>query len=195
MSHNRCQWMMVNDVDNAVNTHSNLPETGLWDPKLETANPMTTRQSPYHYWSTKTNKWQDIRQYLFHLKQSRKPHKSFLFLLRGKTTGFGDTNSGDNCSNYRDGTRRSALALKDGFSECFHCLCLASRKDIKAFSQSWQKNTGKWADPATLTKSGAGSARMLCFYTELQCCDGWSAGKVQGTVAQLWLLKVDVFVT
>lgn len=133
-----------------------------------------------------------IRQYLFHLKLSRKRHKSFLFLLRGKTTGFRDTNRGDNSSLCGEGTHRSAVALKDGFSQRLHSQHLGGRKDIKAFSQSWQKNTGKWVDPMVLTKSGAGSASVPCFHAELHCCDGWTAGKVQSTVAQLWLLKVDV---
>lgn len=44
-----CQWMMVNDVDIAVDTQSNLPEVGLWGTKLETTNPMATKQSQYHY--------------------------------------------------------------------------------------------------------------------------------------------------
>lgn len=49
-----------------------------------------------------------------------------------------------------------------------HVQHLGGRKDIKAFSQSWQKNTGKWVDPAVLTKSGAGSARVpIAFHADL----------------------------
>lgn len=114
----------------------------------------------------------------------------FLF-LRGKTTEFRDTNIGDNSSLYGEARCRSAVALKDGFSQRLHGQHLGGRKDIKAFSQSWQKNTGKWVDPVILTKSSAGSARVPCFHAELQCCDWWIAGKAQRANTQLQLFKVD----
>lgn len=75
---------------------------------------------------------------------------------------------------------------------------LEAGRILKLFSQSWQKNTGKWVDPGFLTKSSAGSARVPCFHTELHCCDGWtllSCGfsrliSVYGIVLQLFVLAL-----
>lgn len=45
-----CQWLMVSDVDIAVDTQSNLPEAGTGGTKPEMTNSMTTKQSQYRYW-------------------------------------------------------------------------------------------------------------------------------------------------
>lgn len=116
-------------------------------------------------------------------------HMSFSFFWKAKQ---GDTNRGDNSSLCGEGTHRSAVALEDGFSLRLHGQRLGGRKDIKAFSQSWQKNTGKWADPVVLTKSGAGSARVPCVHAELHCSDGWIAGKPQSSVAQPRFFRAGV---
>lgn len=44
-----CQRVIVNDVDIAADTLSNLPESGLGNTKLEMTNSMTTKPSQYHY--------------------------------------------------------------------------------------------------------------------------------------------------
>lgn len=77
----------------------------------------------------------------------------------------------------------------DGFSQSPVSQRLSHRKDIKAFSQSWQKNTGKWVDPVVLTKGGTGSVRVpgVLFrpaplwwircseLTKQLICQGWSS--------------------
>lgn len=82
--------------------------------------------------------------------------------------------------------RRSAVALKNGLSQGLHGQCLGGRKDIKAFSQSWQKNTGKWVDPVVLTKkecrkcessvlpSTAVMGERLAVHKETLTLQGWS---------------------
>lgn len=178
---------MVNDVDISVDTQSNLPETWLWD---KVGNDHKTITVSLLAQPKQTNG--KISGNIYSIwKSPGNDDRVFLFLLRGETTGFRDTNRGDNSSLCHEGTQRSAVAVKDNFSEHLHGLRLGGRKDIQAFSQSWQKNTGKWVDPATLTKSGAGSMRVPCFHTELHCCDGQTASNAQSTVAQLRLLKVD----
>lgn len=176
-----CQWPMVNDVDIAV-------ESGFWGTKAgkdKLNNHKTITVSLLTPPKQTNGKISGNIYSIWNCPGS----ETRGFLLRGKTTGFRDTNREDNCSLCGEWTHRSAIALKDGR---LHGQRLGGRKDIKAFSQSWQKNTGKWVDPAVLTKSGAGSARVPCFHAGLQCCDGWAAGKAQSTEAQLQLFKVDV---
>lgn len=110
-----------------------------------------------------TNKWQDIRQYLFHLKKSRKLHKSLCFFW-----AIVETKTGDNSSPCNEWDS-SHYSCKRSFTLCFCSQLLGGRKDIKAFSQSWQKNTGKCLDPAVLTRSGTGSVRVPFFLSRALC--------------------------
>lgn len=176
----RCQWVIINDVDIAVDTQSYLHRAGPRGTKLEAVSLLAPPKQ--------TNG--KISGNIYPIWKCPGNHTGvFCFFGEAKQQGL---NRGDKSSLSSEGTHRSAVALEDGFSQRFHGQRLGGRKDIKAFSQSWQKNTGKWVDPVVLTKSRAGSARVPCFHTEPHCCGGWSAGKAQSAVSQLRLLKVDV---
>lgn len=166
------QWEMVNHVDIAADTQSDLPEAEAWRPKLQMTNSVTTTQSQYYY-SLQLNKQMARYQTIFiPSDEVQEATQAFLFFLGGCR----DTNRGDNSSLSSEGDS-SHYSCKCSFTLCLRGQHLGGRKDIKAFSQSWQKNTGKWVDPAVLTRSDTGS--VPCFHAELRCCDGQTAGSAQ----------------
>ena len=128
-----CHWVMAPDVDTLIWVWSSTGCTA----KLETTNSAATEQSQHHYW-LHLNKQMGIYQAVFIPSVSvQEATQGFLSSERqNKETQTEETIV--HCA--ARATRRRAVALKDGFALRPG---LGGRKDIKAFSQSWQKNTGK----------------------------------------------------
>lgn len=171
--------VMLNDVDVAVDAQSDLRADGRQDTKWETTKPLSKNTIPVSLAIPTKQTEGEISGNIYSIWVAPGNHTGVFFRVCF-FGGFGDTNRRDNSSPCLEGTRQFCSCPRRWLFISLSTACdLAAGRILRLFSQSWQKNTGKWVDPATLTKSGAGSTRVPCLSAELHCCGGWNAGRPQ----------------
>lgn len=177
--------VMLNDVDVAVDAQSDLRADGRRDTKWETTKPLSKNTIPVSLAIPTKQTKGEISGNIYSIWVAPGNHTG-VFVCVCFFGGFGDTNRRDNSSPCLEGTRQFRSCPRRWLFISLSTVCdLAAGRILRLFSQSWQKNTGKWVDPATLTKSGAGSARVPCLSAELHCCGGRNAGRPQKKAQRL----------
>lgn len=187
----RCQWVIINDVDIAVDTQSYLHRGRTARHKAGSDKPNGHKTITVSLLAPPKQTNGKISGNIYSIWKCPGNHTGvFCFFGEAKQRGL---NRGDKSSPSGEGTHRSSAALEDGFSQRFHGQRLGGRKDIKAFFPELTEEYREVGWSSGFWPKAEQEVREC--HASTQSCAVVAAdllAKHKALSSRPWLLKVDV---